>query len=115
MKLALFHGVTENSIVAINGEESEKRVGTSKRSTFPESDILSMVSKMLRSHEQQQSVQLLQRQGSVFDFGKKAIFGLFCCFWLRLNMFTTLKYLAGLGTVTFISGHGMLTQLTQKK
>ncbi|KAL3200020.1 hypothetical protein MRX96_053669 [Rhipicephalus microplus] len=51
----------------------------------------------------------------VFHLGLAAIFGLFCCFWLRLNMFTTLKYLAGLGTVTFISGHGMLTQLTQKK
>ncbi|XP_077517846.1 oligosaccharide transferase delta subunit [Amblyomma americanum] len=51
----------------------------------------------------------------VFHLGMLAIFGLFTCFWLRLSMFTTLKYLAGLGTVTFISGHGMLTQLSQRK
>lgn len=51
----------------------------------------------------------------VYHLGLGAIFGLFGCFWLRLNMFTTLKYLAGLGAVTFISGHGMLTRLTQKK
>ncbi|KAH6937385.1 hypothetical protein HPB50_027529 [Hyalomma asiaticum] len=51
----------------------------------------------------------------VFHLGLAAIFGLFGCFWLRLNMFTTLKYLAGLGAVTFISGHSMLTLLTQKK
>ncbi|KAH8029672.1 hypothetical protein HPB51_002251 [Rhipicephalus microplus] len=49
MKLALFQGVTENSIVAINDEESEKRVGTSKRSTFHVSHILSMVSKALNN------------------------------------------------------------------
>ncbi|KAH9373315.1 oligosaccharide transferase delta subunit [Haemaphysalis longicornis] len=51
----------------------------------------------------------------MFHLGMAAIFGLFYCFWLRLTMFTTLKYLAGLGAVTFISGHGMLTRLTQKK
>lgn len=51
----------------------------------------------------------------VFHLGVAGIFGLFACFWLKLTMFTTLKYLAGLGAVTFISGHGMLTRLTQKK
>ncbi|XP_040074114.3 dolichyl-diphosphooligosaccharide--protein glycosyltransferase subunit 2 [Ixodes scapularis] len=51
----------------------------------------------------------------LFHLGLAAIFGLFTCFWLRLTMFTTLKYLAALGAVTFISGHGMLTRLTQMK
>lgn len=51
----------------------------------------------------------------VFHLGLAAIFGLFFCFWLKLNMFTTLKYLAGLGAVTLVSGHRMLSAIARKK
>jgi len=51
----------------------------------------------------------------VFHLGLGSIFGLFICFWLKLNMFTTVKYLAGLGLVTFLSGHGLLSGMGKKK
>jgi len=51
----------------------------------------------------------------VFHVGLGAILGLYVCFWLRLDMFQTMKYLAGLSVITFISGHGMLSRLTLKE
>lgn len=47
----------------------------------------------------------------LFHIGLGAIFVLFGLFWLKLNMFTTLKYLSGIGTVTFLSGHSLLNRL----
>ncbi|XP_064480228.1 dolichyl-diphosphooligosaccharide--protein glycosyltransferase subunit 2-like [Ornithodoros turicata] len=51
----------------------------------------------------------------LFHLGLAAIFGLFFCFWVNLNMFTTLKCLSGVGAITFISGHRLLSGITQKK
>ncbi|KFM68788.1 Dolichyl-diphosphooligosaccharide--protein glycosyltransferase subunit 2, partial [Stegodyphus mimosarum] len=50
-----------------------------------------------------------------FHLGLLAIFGLFICFWLHLNMFSTLKYLLGLGLFTFLSGHRLLSKLAEGK
>ncbi|XP_035210343.1 dolichyl-diphosphooligosaccharide--protein glycosyltransferase subunit 2-like [Stegodyphus dumicola] len=50
-----------------------------------------------------------------FHLGLLAIFGLFICFWLHMNMFTTLKYLLGLGLFTFLSGHRLLSKLAEGK
>lgn len=47
----------------------------------------------------------------LFHIGLGAIFVLFGLFWLKLNMFTTLKYLSIIGTVTFLSGHNLLNRL----
>lgn len=47
----------------------------------------------------------------LFHTGLGAIFVLFGLFWLKLNMFTTLKYLSIIGTVTFLSGHNLLNRL----
>jgi len=43
------------------------------------------------------------------------IFGLFGMFWLQLNMFQTLKYLMGIGAVTFLCGNKMLAKLAQNR
>lgn len=50
-----------------------------------------------------------------FHLGLAAIFGLFTMFWLKWNMFTTLKYLLALGIVTFLSGHSLLSKLASNK
>ena len=44
-----------------------------------------------------------------------AIYGLFLCFWLYLNMFQTLKWLAILAVPAFITGHSMLTSIAAKR
>lgn len=49
-----------------------------------------------------------------FHLGLTSIFGLFVVFWLELNMFTTVKYLVGLGAVTFLSGNKMLAQIASR-
>lgn len=46
-----------------------------------------------------------------FHLGLSSIFGLFIVFWLQLNMFTTLKYLILVGTVTFLCGNSMLSKI----
>ncbi|RWS24210.1 Dolichyl-diphosphooligosaccharide--protein glycosyltransferase subunit 2-like protein [Leptotrombidium deliense] len=51
----------------------------------------------------------------VFHVGLGSIFALFACFWLKLNMFTTVKYLIGLGVITFLSGHSLLSKLANKR
>lgn len=50
-----------------------------------------------------------------FHLGLAAIFGLFVCFWLHLDMFATLKYLVGLGILTYLSGHKLLSKLAAIK
>ncbi|XP_023235921.1 dolichyl-diphosphooligosaccharide--protein glycosyltransferase subunit 2-like isoform X2 [Centruroides sculpturatus] len=50
-----------------------------------------------------------------FHLGLAAIFGLFTMFWLKWNMFTTLKYLLALGVVTFLSGHNLLSKLASTR
>ncbi|XP_031843739.1 oligosaccharide transferase delta subunit [Nomia melanderi] len=49
-----------------------------------------------------------------FHFGLGSIFVLFGIFWLKLNMFVTLRYLLGLGIVTFLAGNKMLSRIAHK-
>ncbi|KAJ8898514.1 hypothetical protein PR048_003874 [Dryococelus australis] len=49
----------------------------------------------------------------VFHVGLGAIFALFGVFWLQLNMFQTVKYLLGLGIVTFLSGNKLLAHIAK--
>lgn len=48
-----------------------------------------------------------------FHVGLGGIFLLFGVFWLKLNMFVTLRYLLGLGIVTFLAGSKLLSQIAQ--
>ncbi|KAF0311923.1 Dolichyl-diphosphooligosaccharide--protein glycosyltransferase subunit 2 [Amphibalanus amphitrite] len=50
-----------------------------------------------------------------FLAGIGAIFALYVGFWLQLNMFTTVKYLFGIGVVTFLCGHDTLARLAAKR
>lgn len=51
----------------------------------------------------------------VFHLGLGSIFVLFGIFWLQLNMFVTLRYLFGLGVVTFLSGSKLLSYINQSQ
>jgi len=46
-----------------------------------------------------------------FHLSLAAIFGLFYCYWIKLNMFQTLRYLALLGFVALFSGNSLLKGL----
>jgi len=50
-----------------------------------------------------------------FHAGLAGIFGLYFVFWLNLNMFVTLKYLAGIGGVTFLCGNRMLQAMAERR
>ncbi|KAH7727942.1 Dolichyl-diphosphooligosaccharide--protein glycosyltransferase subunit 2 [Aphelenchoides avenae] len=50
-----------------------------------------------------------------FHVGLAAIFGLYFLFWLKLNMFATLKYLALVGVPTFVCGHRLLHGIAVSK
>ncbi|KAL1115746.1 hypothetical protein AAG570_006036 [Ranatra chinensis] len=50
-----------------------------------------------------------------FHIGLGGIFVLFGMFWLKLNMFETLKYLLGLGIVTFLCGNKMLAKIASQR
>lgn len=50
-----------------------------------------------------------------FHLGLAGIFALFGCFWLKLNMFQTLKYLFGLGVITFLCGNRMLAKIARNR
>jgi len=50
-----------------------------------------------------------------FHVGLAAIFGLYYCYWLNLNMFTTLRYLGFIGIPTFLCGNKLLSSLAAKK
>ena len=53
--------------------------------------------------------------GVVFHLSLFAIFGLFYCYWIKLNMFQTMRYLAVLGLVAIISGNKLLKNLALNK
>jgi oligosaccharyltransferase complex subunit delta (ribophorin II) len=50
-----------------------------------------------------------------FHSGLAGIFGLFICFWIKLNMFQTIKYLIPLATFTFLSGNRVLRYIANKR
>ncbi|XP_053978808.1 dolichyl-diphosphooligosaccharide--protein glycosyltransferase subunit 2 [Hylaeus anthracinus] len=49
-----------------------------------------------------------------FHTGLGSIFVLFGIFWLKLNMFVTLRYLLSLGVVTFLAGNKLLSHIAHK-
>ncbi|KHJ97886.1 ribophorin II [Oesophagostomum dentatum] len=51
----------------------------------------------------------------LFHFGLAALFGLYFVFWLKLNMFETLKYLAGIAAFTFLAGNRVLRAIAEKR
>ncbi|KAG8446174.1 hypothetical protein GDO86_013866 [Hymenochirus boettgeri] len=51
----------------------------------------------------------------IFHLGHAAMLGLMYVYWTQLNMFQTLKYLAILGTVTFLAGNRMLAHKAVKR
>lgn len=50
-----------------------------------------------------------------FHTGLGLIFSLFLCFWLKLNMFQTIKYLIPLATFTFLTGNRVLRHIANKR
>lgn len=50
-----------------------------------------------------------------FHGGLGAIFSLFLCFWLKLDMFQTVQYLLGLAVVTFLCGNRVLRYIASKR
>lgn len=50
-----------------------------------------------------------------FHGGLGAIFALYLCFWLKLNMFQTLQYLLPLGLFTFLTGNWLLRQIAARR
>ncbi|CAG4950452.1 unnamed protein product [Parnassius apollo] len=51
----------------------------------------------------------------LFHLALAGSLGLYVMFWLRLTMFETLRYLAPLALLTFLSGHRLLRRLAQDK
>ncbi|KAM8945640.1 dolichyl-diphosphooligosaccharide--protein glycosyltransferase subunit 2 [Pelodytes ibericus] len=51
----------------------------------------------------------------IFHLGHAAMLGLMYVYWTQLDMFQTLKYLAILGTVTFLAGNRMLANKAVKR
>jgi oligosaccharyltransferase complex subunit delta (ribophorin II) len=51
----------------------------------------------------------------VFHVTLLAIFGLLYCYWIKLNMFVTLKYLSVLAVVAYVSGNSLLRSLAAIK
>jgi oligosaccharyltransferase complex subunit delta (ribophorin II) len=51
----------------------------------------------------------------VFHCGLISIFLLYYCFWIKMNMFQTLKWLALLGGITFLAGNKMLKNISKNK
>jgi oligosaccharyltransferase complex subunit delta (ribophorin II) len=51
----------------------------------------------------------------LFHSGLALIFSLFFLFWLKMDMFTTLKCLSGVTIMTFLSGHSLLKTLSKAK
>ncbi|KAL7046869.1 hypothetical protein ACKWTF_002726 [Chironomus riparius] len=51
----------------------------------------------------------------LFHGGLGAIFLLFVCFWLKLDMFQTIQYLLGLSVLTFLCGNRVLRYIASKR
>lgn len=51
----------------------------------------------------------------VIVFCVTAILSLFFIFWLKLNMFETIRYLVLIGFVTFICGHSLLVDVAKRR
>ncbi|KAE8576485.1 hypothetical protein XENTR_v10004209 [Xenopus tropicalis] len=51
----------------------------------------------------------------IFHLGHAAMLGLMYVYWTQLNMFQTLKYLAMIGTITFLAGNRMLAHKAVKR
>ncbi|XP_043839982.1 dolichyl-diphosphooligosaccharide--protein glycosyltransferase subunit 2 isoform X3 [Dromiciops gliroides] len=51
----------------------------------------------------------------IFHLGHAAMLGLMYVYWTQLNMFQTLKYLAILGSITFLAGNRMLAYKAVKR
>uniref|UniRef100_A0A8C9VTM0 Dolichyl-diphosphooligosaccharide--protein glycosyltransferase subunit 2 n=1 Tax=Scleropages formosus TaxID=113540 RepID=A0A8C9VTM0_SCLFO len=51
----------------------------------------------------------------LFHLGHAAMLGLMYVYWTQLNMFQTLKYLAIIGSLTFLAGNRMLAQKAVKR
>lgn len=51
----------------------------------------------------------------LFHLSLAAVFGLFYCYWIKLNMFTTLRYLSVIGFVLLVTGNKLLKSLASKK
>lgn len=51
----------------------------------------------------------------IFHLSLLSIFSLFTLFWLKLNMFTTIKCLLASGLITYLSGHRVLSQLATER
>ncbi|XP_028667949.1 dolichyl-diphosphooligosaccharide--protein glycosyltransferase subunit 2 isoform X2 [Erpetoichthys calabaricus] len=51
----------------------------------------------------------------LFHLGHAALLGLMYVYWTQLNMFQTLKYLAVLGSLTYLAGNRMLAQKAVKR
>lgn len=51
----------------------------------------------------------------LFHTSLLSIFVLFTLFWLKMNMFTTIKCLLGTGVMTYLWGHRVLSQLARKR
>lgn len=50
-----------------------------------------------------------------FHGGLGAIFSLYLCFWLRLDMFQTIQYLLGLALLTFLCGNRVLRYIASRR
>jgi len=50
-----------------------------------------------------------------FHLGLAGVFGLYTLFWLRMDMFTTLKYLAGIGGFMMLCENSMLRAMASKR
>lgn len=61
------------------------------------------------------NVNKIQSSFIPFHLAIASIFGLYFLYWYKLNMFTTLKYLALLGSVTFILGNKVLSSLASNQ
>lgn len=50
----------------------------------------------------------------LFHTSLALIFLLYGCFFVKLNMFQTVKYLAGIGLLAYLSGHSLLSGLIKR-
>jgi len=51
----------------------------------------------------------------IFHLGLAGIFYLYYMFWVKLDMFTTLQYLMGIGSITFVFGNSVLSEMANSR